>query len=625
MGEDGIAKGGRKVAQAAVRGSAGQGAGKLVGGGVQGALAAGAIEAVKHRGTRRLALAGLFGTLGLGLAPLLVVLLAVLAINPSGMSKEVRHKGASIQVVQAEAATPAEIGIAADVSANVGVDWEVPVALRYVLDGPGLRARGTDTDPATSPTGSDGTSAGAPAGTSDWVGPYRISREALGADASRATDWRWASRWVARRIRAAAGGANLELRSGTSLSADDGLHIVPGDATAQKVKEAYVEALAALPVKGMSPQAAEAVYATAAAWLTGKPAATACLPGGYDAVVTGSSGGLVVTSTDGQEVAVTDAMLRNVAVTAKVAKDAGLPAKAMLVATITMAAESRWQNLASRAVPESLHHPHDAVADGDRDSVGTMQQRAGWGSVANRMDPGYAAAMFYGLKPPRAPTPAPPGLVQVPGWESLDPGVAAQKVQASAFPDAYGKWAEASRVVLERVAGVVLAAGRPVCPGPTGTGSTGSTVGTPGAKGMADDYPDDLRIGPGVYVADPWSFYRGECVSFAAWRIVSRSRYPDFKNSWVGPNGRSVFFGSAVSWADAARDAGIRVDRAPAVGAIAQTTEGGGGAGHVAYVAGVNADGTIDVEEYNYAGPHVYGVRMSLPATAFETYLHFEQ
>lgn len=56
--------------------------------------------------------------------------------------------------------------------------------------------------------------------------------------------------------------------------------------------------------------------------------------------------------------------------------------------------ESGWRNLASNAVPESKGFPNDGAAPGDADSVGIFQQRAGWGSVAERMQPAYQAKRF---------------------------------------------------------------------------------------------------------------------------------------------------------------------------------------------------------------------------------------
>ena len=64
---------------------------------------------------------------------------------------------------------------------------------------------------------------------------------------------------------------------------------------------------------------------------------------------------------------------------------------------------------------------------GDRDSVGLFQQRAGWGSVATRMNPQQSAGLFYAA------------LKRVAGWNSMPVTRAAQAVQRSAFPDAYAK------------------------------------------------------------------------------------------------------------------------------------------------------------------------------------------
>lgn len=75
---------------------------------------------------------------------------------------------------------------------------------------------------------------------------------------------------------------------------------------------------------------------------------------------------------------------------------------------------------------------------GDRDSLGLFQQRPsqGWGTPEQVTNPSYAAAKFYDA------------LKKVDGWQSMDPGAAAQKVQASAFPTRYaGRMAEATQIV----------------------------------------------------------------------------------------------------------------------------------------------------------------------------------
>jgi len=83
---------------------------------------------------------------------------------------------------------------------------------------------------------------------------------------------------------------------------------------------------------------------------------------------------------------------------------------------------------------------------GDRDSIGLFQQRpsTGWGTKSQLLDPDYAARLFYGgsSNPNRGVT---VGLLEISGWESLSVTDAAQKVQISAFPDAYAKWETSAR------------------------------------------------------------------------------------------------------------------------------------------------------------------------------------
>ena len=57
--------------------------------------------------------------------------------------------------------------------------------------------------------------------------------------------------------------------------------------------------------------------------------------------------------------------------------------------------------------------------------------------------------------------------------------------------------------------------------------------------------------------------------------------------------------GNASNWAAAARGAGFPVDGSPRAGDIFQTGAGGWGYGHVGYVNGVNADGSISVCDMN--------------------------
>jgi N-acetylmuramoyl-L-alanine amidase len=83
---------------------------------------------------------------------------------------------------------------------------------------------------------------------------------------------------------------------------------------------------------------------------------------------------------------------------------------------------------------------------GHLDSVGLFQQRpsAGWGTVAQLTDATYAARLFYGgpSNPNRGRT---RGLLDIAGWQSMTVTQAAQKVQVSAYPNAYAKWESSAR------------------------------------------------------------------------------------------------------------------------------------------------------------------------------------
>lgn len=119
----------------------------------------------------------------------------------------------------------------------------------------------------------------------------------------------------------------------------------------------------------------------------------------------------------------------------KAAKDLNFEKAGAIIGNAVALVESEMKMYANSSVPESLNFPHDAVGS-DHDSVGLFQQRPSWGSVADRMNAGVSAGLFF------------KALAGVPNWQSMDPGAAAQAVQRSAFPDKYGKrMVEAGKLV----------------------------------------------------------------------------------------------------------------------------------------------------------------------------------
>lgn len=110
--------------------------------------------------------------------------------------------------------------------------------------------------------------------------------------------------------------------------------------------------------------------------------------------------------------------LNNAATIIKVARSLGFGDRGATIGLMTAMQESTLRN----------------ISYGDRDSVGLFQQRAPWGSFADRTNPAKSAAMFF-----NGGQGGQPGL-RSKDWRTLPLGVAAQQVQVSAFPDAYNKW-----------------------------------------------------------------------------------------------------------------------------------------------------------------------------------------
>jgi hypothetical protein len=131
-------------------------------------------------------------------------------------------------------------------------------------------------------------------------------------------------------------------------------------------------------------------------------------------------------SADG-EVTLDAVQMANAATIAAIGVRRGMPEQAVVVALATAFQESKLENL----------------DNGDRDSVGLFQQRPsqGWGTVEQIKNPRYAAGKFYSA------------LKKVKGWQEMRVTDAAQKVQRSAYPEAYEKWADESRVLAAALTG----------------------------------------------------------------------------------------------------------------------------------------------------------------------------
>ena len=115
----------------------------------------------------------------------------------------------------------------------------------------------------------------------------------------------------------------------------------------------------------------------------------------------------------------------------------------------------------------------------------------------------------------------------------------------------------------------------------------------------------------GKCVADKWSFYRGQCTSWVAYRLNQRAGIP-FTNQYGG-QGR---WGDAVRWGPKAKKLGIKVNTTPTVGAIAwYSATKPAPDGHVAYVEKVNSPTSFVMSEMNYDADNGFWVHTITKAT----------
>lgn len=180
------------------------------------------------------------------------------------------------------------------------------------------------------------------------------------------------------------------------------------------------------------------------------PAAQAfCLPGA------GLSVGAVpdhldATTSDGNGIRLGRAQLTHAATIIDTGgRTDGVGRQGVVVALMAALTESSLRMLSNTgAYPESANYPHDGNG-GDHDSLGLFQMRpsTGWGTVAELMDQTYQARAFFGG--PAGPNHGSPrGLLDIPGWQQLPPGAAAQAVEVSAYPDRYARFQPVAETIL---------------------------------------------------------------------------------------------------------------------------------------------------------------------------------
>jgi len=201
-----------------------------------------------------------------------------------------------------------------------------------------------------------------------------------------------------------------------------------------------------------------------------------------------------------------------------------------LIGLMVAITESHLKIYANTGVSVSLDHPNKQATGHDHDSVGVFQQRVstGWSTFGNYtngknpekdknityqlMDVAYSAQAFFGTpsgaKLPdglEQPSALRKGLQNVNGWQNLEPWIAAQKVQISAFSDGSNYKASMARA---QSLMAKLYASAPAIPLPVPLSGTATVPGEGAATGECATGAAATGTAIQVAVTYAWPSYR---------------------------------------------------------------------------------------------------------------------
>ena len=247
------------------------------------------------------------------------------------------------------------------------------------------------------------------------------------------------------------------------------------------------------------------------------PAANAeCTVDGSGITVGNVPDSLTATTANGETITLNRQQLTHAATIIEIGSGIdGVGREGIQIALMAALTESSLRMLSNTGTyPESADYPNDGDG-GDHDSLGLFQMRpqSGWGTVAELMDSTYQARAFYGG--PDGPNyPSPRGLLDIPGWQQMGKGEAAQAVEVSAYPDRYNNYEPVALTILTTLTGsggpATVTTAQPVTVAPAVSESSRVVFPLPEGTWVATD-PFGPRIHP---ITGEQSFHTG--ADFAA-------------------------------------------------------------------------------------------------------------
>lgn len=453
---------------------AGTAATKAVGGGVQGAIVGGAEKMLRSRKGRRILIAAAC----VQLVPLIAVVALVLSLlggaGGASMGGE-RMAAQAAEVVGGSGIAESDQAAMRSAVSGTSVPWTLLAALVAVQ-----RSNGSSPKDAceASAAAKDCARTAAPAtgGDGAHAGPYWIDRAALagaaagGGDATdeMAQDIKWSSTYIAGQLSASLKsidgyGDGGRFAEGAQPKDGGGFTLASGDqkltARQAATQAIYIRALKTLKVRNAgSDLFMTVVYSTGLNWFIGNGGGSRC-----QAAVISAGGPTAIEATVGYTEK--QASIQRAIVERGIAN--GVPDKGIIAALDTAAVESGFHVWASLSDPPSLTAPaSDGPPStnggyGDHGSLGVFQQQtqeptmsnpygaatANWGTWEQLMDPATSADLFYSALMTKTRN----GVRII---ESIsEPGVLAQTVQVSAFPDRYAQKDAESKAIFASITG----------------------------------------------------------------------------------------------------------------------------------------------------------------------------
>lgn len=266
---------------------------------------------------------------------------------------------------------------------------------------------------------------------------------------------------------------------------------------------------------------------------------------------------LTATTADGQTITLNHTQLERAAAILATGNSENIDANGQVIALVAALTESTLRVLSNTsAYPDSASYPHDGNGS-DHDSLGLFQMRpsTGWGSVANLMDPIWSSRAFYGG--PDGPNHgSPAGLLDIPNWQHLSLGAAAQAVEVSAYPDRYANYQPVAERIASTLTGVTLTGGSGQClTGGDGSNPTGNLPpGFAGAFIAAAEKEIGLPYvwGGGTYTGPSGIGRDGRGPGFDCSGLVLYAAYQASGGKLRLPHytGDQIHDGTPVAWAD---------------------------------------------------------------------------